>query len=131
VRHRQKGRLMTSTEYKHLRVRNVDDVFVVEVTSDNVQGPERAQEFSSELASVVCQEASCPLLVDLSRARYFSSMALSALFKLVKLAKERLRPIRFCKMHPDVRVVAEIAGLPLVVEIHDTDEAAIAAFARA
>ena len=34
-------------------------------------------------------------------------------------------------MHPDVSVGAEIVGLPLVVEIHDTEESALKAVAPA
>jgi anti-anti-sigma factor len=128
ARTHRKGPLMTCGDFKHLRLKTVDDVLLVEVTSRTVQGPDRSQEFCNELTSVVDLDGGLPLVVDLRRTCYFSSMGLSALFKLVKLAKERQRPIRFCHIHPDVRALADIAGLPLVVEIHDTSESAIEAF---
>ena len=86
---------------------------------------------SRELAQTVEQEEEKPLLLDLHRALYFSSMGLAALFKLVKLAKERQRPVRFCNMDPYVRVLAEKVGLNLVVAIHDCEKSAIEAFAQA
>ena len=87
--------------------------------------------FIAELMSVVEQEDAKPILLNLRRTIYFSSMGYSALFKLVKFAKERQRPVRFCNMHPDVRVGGDIVGLPLVVEIHDTEESALRAFSPA
>jgi anti-anti-sigma factor len=122
---------MSTLNFKHLRLGAVEDVVLVEIMSKDVQGPERAQEFSNELKAVVEQECARPLLVDLRRTVYLSSMALAALFKLVKRARELLRPVRFCNMHQDLRVLAEIAGLNLVVEIDETEQAAIEAFARA
>src|SRR5947207_7141511 len=116
---------MSPADFKYLRLSMVEDVVLVEVMSQDVQGPDRAQEFSAELTTVAGQEGAKPLLVDLRRTHYFSSMGFAALFKLVKLAKARRRPVKFCNMHPDVRVGAEIVGLNLVVEIHESEEAAL------
>jgi anti-anti-sigma factor len=98
------------------------------VLCPDVQGPQLAKEFIAELTAVVNQDSARPLLVDLRRCCYFSSMGYSALFKMVKQAKERQRPIRFCNMHPDVCPGAEIVGLKLVVEIHDCQKSALDAF---
>ena len=122
---------MSPTDFKYLRLSMLEDVVLVETMSKDVQGPERAQEFSTELTTVAGQEGAKPLLLNLRRTHYFSSMGLAALFKLVKLAKERQRPVKFCNMHPDVRVGAEIVGLNLVVEIHDSEESALRAFVPA
>jgi anti-sigma B factor antagonist len=94
----------------------------------DMQGPQLVKEFIAELTAVVNQEWARPLLVDLRRTCYFSSMGYAALFKMVKMAKERQRPIRFCNMHPDVCPGAEIVGLKLVVEIHDSQKSALDAF---
>jgi anti-anti-sigma regulatory factor len=122
---------MIAEGFKHLRLRMAGDVVVVEVMSPDIQGPDRAKEFIGELTEVVASDSDKPLLLDLRRARYFSSMGYSALFKMVKCAKERRRPIRFCNMHEDVRVGAEAVNLPLVVEIHGSEAEALAAFSRA
>jgi anti-anti-sigma factor len=122
---------MVAEGFKHLRLRMAGDVVVVEVMSADIQGPDRAKEFIGELTEVVGRDGAGPLLLDLCRARYFSSMGYSALFKMVKQAKERRRPIRFCNMHEDVRVGAEAVNLPLVVEIHESEAEALAAFSGA
>ena len=121
---------MSPAEFQHLRLSTLGDVVLVEIMCSNVQGPQLAKEFIAELTTVVNQDSARPLLVDLRRTCYFSSMGYSALFKMVKLAKERQRPIRFCDMHPDVCVGAEIVGLKLVVEIHDSQKSALDAFKR-
>ncbi len=122
---------MSNPEFKHLRLRDVDGTVVIELTCKDIQGPDLAKDFIAELMAVVELRECSPLLLNLSCARHFSSMGYAALFKLVKYAKERGRPVRFCNMHQDVRVGADIVGLPLVVEIHDTEESALKAFALA
>jgi anti-anti-sigma factor len=121
---------MSPAHFQHIRLSLAHDVVLVEILSVDVQGPERALEFSTELNQVAADDCARPLLVDLSRARYLSSMGYAALFKLVKQAKERQRPVRFCNMHPDVRVGAEIVGLTRVVAIDDSVQSALEAFAQ-
>jgi anti-sigma B factor antagonist len=122
--------VMTTPEFKYLRVSPVEDVVLVEIMSKDVQGPDRAQEFSAELIAVVGQNSVQPLLVDLCRTCYLSSMGYSALFKMVKAAKARQRPIKFCCIDPDVRVGADAVGLYKVVEIYDSREAALEALGK-
>jgi anti-anti-sigma factor len=121
---------MVSEGFKHLRLGKIGDVVLVEILSKEIQGPDLAKEFIGELTEAVDQDGAQPVLVDLSRVRYLSSMGYSALFKMVKSAKERQRPIRFCNMHEDVRVGADAVNMTLVVEIHDSRAAALEAFAR-
>jgi anti-sigma B factor antagonist len=116
--------------FEHIRLSKINDVVLIEIMSCDVQGPDRAQKFSAELISVADQESPQPLLLDMQRCGYFSSMGYAALFKLVKQAKERQRPVKFCNMHPDVKVGADIIGLYHVVETYDSRESALEAFAR-
>ena len=122
---------MSMPEFKHLQLRDVDGVVVIDMVTKDIQGPDLAREFIAELMAVVEQDDQKPIVLNLQRARHFSSMGYAGIFKLVKSAKERQRPVRFCNMHEDVRVGGDIVGIPLVVEIHDTEEAAIKAFAPA
>jgi anti-sigma B factor antagonist len=119
---------MSTGEFKHVRVKRDDDIMLVELTCHDIQGPQRSQEFCAELLAVAGQEWNKPLLLNLRRACYFSSMGLAAIFKMVKQAKEHERPVKICNMHPDVRVGAEIVGLHRVVEIYDTEESALESF---
>ena len=120
---------MFTPEFKNFRLRNSHGVVVIELTCKDIQGPDLAKEFIAELMAVVEQDQSSPILLNLSCARHFSSMGYAALFKLVKHAKERGRPVRFCNMHRDVRVGGDIVGLPLVVEIDCDEESALKALA--
>jgi anti-anti-sigma regulatory factor len=122
---------MAASAFKHIRVRHADGVTVIEMITNDIQGPDLATEFIDELMVVVEQDESGPIVMNLGRAIHFSSMGYAALFKLVKRAKERQRPVRYCNMHPDVRIGADVIGLPLVVEIDDTEESALHAFGSA
>jgi anti-anti-sigma factor len=126
----EKGLMMVADAFQHLRLKSIGNVVLVEVVTKEIQGPDLAKEFIAELTEAVGPDCDQPILVDLSRVRYLSSMGYSALFKMVKCAKERQRPIRFCNIHEDVRVGAEVVNLPLVVEIHESQAAALEAFAR-
>ena len=123
--------MSADNEFEHIRVSNVEDVVLIEILSSDVQGPDRATRFSTELIAVANQETAQPILLDMSRCVYLSSMGYSALFKLVKRAKERRRRIKFCNMHPDVKVGADIIGLYHVVELYDSRESALEAFGHA
>jgi anti-anti-sigma factor len=118
---------MVADAFTHLRLRTVQDVVLVEVTSEDIQGPDRAKEFIGELLEVAGREENHPLLLNLRRVQYLSSMGYSALFKMVKCAKEQRRPIAFCCMQEHVRVGAEAINLPLVVKIHESEASALAA----
>ncbi len=122
---------MVADAFKHLHLKTVGDVLLVEILSVDIQGPDRAKEFIGELTEAVGQDCDRPILLDLNRVRYLSSMGYSALFKMVKCARELQRPVKFCNIHEDVRVGAEAVGLPQVVQIYDSEAAALEAFARA
>jgi anti-anti-sigma factor len=122
---------MSIPDFKHLLLRDVGGVVVIEMVTEDIQGPDLAREFIAELMTVVEQDDCKPIVLNLRRARHFSSMGYAALFKLVKTAKERQRPVRFCNMHEDVRIGGDIVGIPLVVEIHDAEDSALKAFATA
>ncbi len=120
---------MSFDDFQQIRVSTLDDVVLIEIVCSDVQGPERATQFSSEMCAVASSDCAHPILLDMRRCGYLSSMGYSALFKLVKQAKERQRKVKFCSMHPDVKVGADIVGLYHVVELYDSREAALAAFA--
>ena len=123
---------MTAADgFKHLRLGTLGGVVLIEVTSKEIQGPDLAKEFIGELTRAIGLDGDKPLLLDLRWARYFSSMGYSALFKMVKCAKEHRRPIALCEMHEDVRIGAEAVNLPLVVRIYESEAAALAALEQA
>jgi anti-anti-sigma factor len=123
--------MSVSNEFEQIRVTKINDVLLIEILSCDVQGPDQAKKFTAELVAVAKQESQQPILLDMRRCAYLSSMGYSSLFLLVKQAKERQRPVMFCNMHPDVKVGADIVGLHHVVEIFDSRESALEALAQA
>ncbi len=121
---------MSADNYQEIRVSTLEDVVLIEIVCADVQGPDRATRFSAAMCSVAAEDSPQPILLDMRCCSYLSSMGYSALFKLVKQAKERGRRVKFCNMHPDVKVGADIVGLYHVVELYDSREAALAAFAQ-
>jgi anti-anti-sigma factor len=121
---------MPLDNFKQICVSTLNDVVLIEILSTDVQGPERATEFSAELCAVANENSPLPILLDMRRCVYLSSMGYSALFKLVRQAKEHKRWVKFCNMHPDVKVGADIVGLYHVVETYDSRESALAAFTQ-
>ena len=123
--------MLPTPEFKHFRIRHVHGVVVIEMITKDIQGPDVAKDFISELMTVAQEENDKPIVLNLRRAIHFSSMGYAALFKVVKCAKEHGRQVRFCNMHPDVKVGSDIVGLPLVVEIDDCEESALKALTPA
>ena len=115
---------MSAPDFQHIRMSMVRDVVLVEIISKDLQGPKLAQELSAELNQVIQQEWAKRLLVDFSSIRYLSSTGFAVLVGLVTRAKAAGREVKFCNMHPDLRVGADIIGLGTIVEIHDTEDSA-------
>ena len=90
-----------------------------------------AQELGSELARVTAQEWAKRLPVDFRRVGYLSSTGFAVLFKLVSRAQAEGRQVKLCNMSTEVRIGADIVGLPKVVEIHENQGAAVRAFTQA
>src|SRR4051812_11796368 len=109
-------------EFQHLRLSMVEDDLVhVEIMTKDLMGPEHAQELGAELSRVAAQDWAKRMLLDFHRTTYLSSTGFAVLFKLVSQAKANGRQVKFCRMHPDVRVGADIVGLGKLVEIHESE----------
>ena len=121
---------MADAGFQHLRLRMVKDVAVVEIRTQDIHGPQLAQELGAELALVTAQDWARRLLVNFRRVAFLSSTGFAALFRLVSRAKEEGREVKLCGMEPGVRLGAEIVGLDKVAEIHDDEGAALRAFAH-
>ena len=122
---------MASTpEFQHLKLSRVNDVVVVEIVSKDLQGPTAARELGSELSLVSSQDWAKQLLLNFSRIKYLSSTGFAVLFKLVSQFAATGGRLRICNLDPAVRLGAEIVGLDKVVDIYDSEAAALAAFKK-
>jgi anti-sigma B factor antagonist len=122
---------MASTpEFQHLKLSRVNDVVVVEIVSKDLQGPAAARELGAELSLVSAQDWAIQLLLNFSRIKYLSSTGFAVLFKLVSQFAATGGRLRICNLDPAVRLGAEIVGLDKVVDIYDSEAAALAAFKK-
>jgi anti-anti-sigma factor len=122
---------MSSPDFQHLRLSMVKDVAVVEIRTQDIHGPQLAQELGAELALVTAQDWARRLLVNFRRVGFLSSTGFAAIFKLVRRAQAEGREVKLCALEPGVRLGSEIAGLLKVVELHDDEASALRAFAHA
>jgi anti-anti-sigma factor len=118
-------------DFQHLRLSRVNDVVVVEIISKDLQGPEAARELGAELSLVASQDWAKQLLIDLRRIAYLSSTGFAVIVKLVTRFTSAGGKIKLCNMESSLRLGAEIIGLDKLVEIHDSEASALAAFGHA
>jgi anti-sigma B factor antagonist len=123
--------IMSKPDFQHIRLSTVGDVTLVELTTKDMQGPKLAQELGGELAQVLAQDWAKRLLLDFRKIAYFSSTAFAVLFRLVSDARKKGLALKFCSLEPAVELGADIVGLNKVVEIHETQDAALKAFSKA
>jgi anti-anti-sigma regulatory factor len=122
---------MSSSNFQHLGLSMVGDVALVELLTKDLQGPKAGQELGSELALVLAQDWARRILVDFRRTLFLSSSGFAALFKLVSQARADGRQLKFCGMAPGMLIGADVVGLLKVVEIHESQAAALKSFAVA
>jgi anti-anti-sigma factor len=120
--------LAATSDFQHLSLSRVKDIVLVEIISKDLTGPEAARALGAELSRVSAQEWARKLLIDFRRISYLSSTGFAVLFKLVTQFTASGGEIKLCNMDPGIRLGAEIVGLDKVVQIHDTEASALAAF---
>jgi anti-sigma B factor antagonist len=121
---------MSSPDFQHIRLSMVKDVTVIEILTKDLQGPKLAKELGVELGQIIRQDWANRLLVNFHRNRFLSSSGFAVLFNLVSQIKALGREVRFCGMVPEIRLGAGVVGLDKVVGIHESEDAAIAAFSQ-
>ncbi len=85
----------------------------------------------SELAACLDSGSAEDLILDLARVRYVDSAGIDMLFRLAeRLRRRRARMLVAIPPGSPLMRLAEIVGLPRVVEIHATVEQALAACAE-
>jgi anti-sigma B factor antagonist len=121
---------MASADFQHLRLSMVNDVVVVEIRTRDITGPLLAQELGHELAMVTSQPWSQRIVINFRRVAFLSSTGFATIFKLISRTSAEGREVKLCEMDHGVRLGAEIVGLDKVAEIHNTEAAALRAFAQ-
>ena len=126
---------MPDAAYKHLSATLVDDVVVVEITTQEVQHPAVAQAVGAELSRMAAEFKARKFLLDFTHVRYLGSVAFAALSRAVKNVRGAGSQIKFCSMQPSVRAAADvifgadIVGSQHAVEFHESRVKALVSFA--
>jgi anti-anti-sigma factor len=121
--------MAAAPDFQHIRMSRVKDIVVIEIISQDLQGPAAARELGDELATVSAQDWAKQLLLNFQRINYLSSTGFAVLFKLFSTFKAKGGELKLCNLDPGIRLGAEIVGLDKFVEIYDSEAKALASFA--
>lgn len=68
------------------------------------------------------------IVVDFDHVTYISSTGLRTLLLAVRRAKRHSGDVKLCELNPAVRKIFRMAGFDMILELHETEERAAAAF---
>ncbi len=108
-----------------IKTRQVDDVLIVEITGrldTKGSGP------AAEQMALLAQGGNDKILVNLSALEFLSSSGLRVLLRTAKLLPKPEGKMMICQARGVVKEVLEIAGFDALLDIHDTEAAALANF---
>jgi anti-sigma B factor antagonist len=120
---------MAATNFKHITVKEVDGVAVVDfVNSQLMFASEVVDEIGVELNSLISDQAYTKILLDFRNVQYISSTMLAKLAGLerhVEIAKGRLK---LCGLGPILNDIFRIGHFERVFAIYDDAETALRSF---
>lgn len=102
------------------------DVAVAAVPVEELDAS-NAGEFKRDIAPAL--EANTKLVLDLSRLRFVDSSGLGAFISCLRKLNAKGGDLKLCGMSKQVRAVFELVRMHRIIDIHDTKEEAVRAFA--
>ena len=105
-----------------------EDVLHVEFTDRRIVDHDAIAEISQQLTSLLEQRPGLRVLIDFSSVEHLSSSALGFLVSFAKRLTESGGHLKLCNIHPAIYEAFVITRLNQVFEIHDSTQAALAAF---
>ncbi|HXJ81956.1 MAG TPA: STAS domain-containing protein [Candidatus Methylomirabilis sp.] len=109
-----------------IHTRHVRDVLVVDMVGrleSRTAGPA-----STEL-NQIAQGGHRKVLLNAEKLEYVSSAGLRAILVAAKLLQEHGGAAKICRANPTVARVMEVSGFSSLLQLFETEEAALAAFA--
>ena len=103
-----------------------DGVALVHVTSRELNQPELAQQFGSQLRALLAIRPADAMVLNFRKTHYMSSTAFGALLEFWKQTTQANVRLAICAMDPQVRVGADILSLGRFIPIFDDEADAIA-----
>jgi anti-sigma B factor antagonist len=110
-----------------LVVEKMGEVVVVVLPVEELDAS-NANEFKRDVAPVL--ERHTRIVFDLGMLRFIDSSGLGAFLSCLRKVNAKGGDVKLCRMAKPVRTVFELVRMHRILDIHETREAAIAAFAR-
>ncbi|MCA9244274.1 MAG: STAS domain-containing protein [Phycisphaerales bacterium] len=111
----------------HLRVREQDDIAIVEFADRKILEELSIQEIGEELDQLV-EAGSAKLLLNFRNVDHLSSAALGMLITLNKKVKEKHGVLKLSDINRQIFEVFKITRLDRVFDIHESADHALASF---
>jgi anti-anti-sigma factor len=108
--------------------RRVDDIVILQPAGRMTIG-EADYALRQAVADAV-ESGATKLLLNLGSVSYMDSAALGELLSSRQLLAEKGGQVRLCALQSRVRTVVEITGLSAVLDVHETEAEALAAFGQ-
>ena len=112
----------------HLIVSFQEDVLHIEFTDRRIVDHDAICQISQQLTSLLEQRPGLMVLINFSSVEQLSSSALGFLVSFAKRLTETGGHLKLCNIHPAIYEAFVITRLNKVFEIHDSTQAALAAF---
>jgi anti-sigma B factor antagonist len=120
---------MSSQVFKHLSVKDVNGVAVVDfVNSSLMFATEVVEEIGDELNNLLKSHASTKILLDFSHVQYLSSTMLAKLARLEQQVGQVKGHLKLCGLGPVLMDTFRIGHFDRVFSIYDDAESALRAF---
>ena len=105
-----------------------EDVLVIEFTDRRIVDHDTICEIHEQLAALLDQRPGLRVLINFSAVDHLSSSALGFLVSFAKRLNDSGGELKLCSIHPQIYEAFVITRLNQVFEIHDSTQAALAAF---
>ena len=105
-----------------------EDVLVVEFTDRRIVNHDAICEIHEQLSALLAHRPGTRVLISFSSVDHLSSSALGFLVSFAKRLRDSGGELKLCSIHPQIYEAFVITRLNRVFEIHDSAQAALAAF---
>jgi anti-sigma B factor antagonist len=120
---------MTTPEFQHLSVKEVDGVAVVDfVNSQLMFASDVVAEIGDELSSLVTKRGYSRILLDFTHVQYLSSSMLAQLAKLQREVEQAKGRLKICGLGPILQDTFRISHFAHLFAIYDDCKSALRTF---
>lgn len=114
----------TPPRYDCIQLHQESGVIVVNFVDERIADPSRIEQLGQELISL-SENQDPKVVIDFSRVRFVSSLAINKLLVLEKRIRQRGGQLRLAELEPEVQEVFGIARLNEVFTIHEARQDAV------